>query len=82
MRGKSAMNIEVSLEERLLAEIVSAGKPLGLELAQIIREALLAWLKQHSGQQFEQEWIAALKQTPDDASRAEDWFEAQTWSES
>jgi hypothetical protein len=76
------MNIEVSLEEQLLAEIVRAGKPRGLELTQIIREALLAWLKRHGGQQFEQEWITALKQNPDEASRAEDWFEAQAWSES
>lgn len=75
------MNIEVSLEEQLLTEIVSAGKPLGLELPQIIREALLAWLKQHGGWQFEQEWVAALKQNPDEASRVEDWFEAQAWSE-
>jgi hypothetical protein len=76
------MNVEVSLEEKLLAEVVSAGKPRGLEPAQIIREALLAWLKRHGGQQFEQEWSAALKQKPDEASRAEDWFEAQAWSES
>ena len=76
------MNIEVSLEEQLLAEIVSAGKPRGLELAQIIREALLAWLKRHGGQKFEQEWIAALKQNADEASRAEDWLEAQAWYES
>jgi len=76
------INIEVSLEEQLLAEVVSAGKPHGLELAQIIREALLAWLKRHGGQQFEREWIAALKQNPDEASLAEDWFEAQAWSES
>lgn len=76
------MNIEVTLEEQLLVEIVSAGKPRGLELAQIIREALLAWLNRQGGQQFEKEWIAALKQNPDEASRAEDWLDAQAWSES
>ena len=45
-------------------------------------QALLAWLKRHDGQRFEQEWIAALKQNADEASRAEDWLEAQAWSES
>ncbi len=75
------MNIEITLEEQLLTEIVSAGKSRGLELAQIIREALLVWLKRNGGQQFEQEWVAALKQNPDEASRAEDWLESQTWSE-
>jgi hypothetical protein len=34
------MNVEVSLEEKLLAEVVSAGKPHGLELAQIILSTL------------------------------------------
>jgi hypothetical protein len=75
------MNIQISLDEQLLAEIGKVGKPVGLELAQVVREALVAWLKRHDGQRFEQEWIAALKQNPDEASRAEDWFEAQVWSE-
>ena len=75
------MNIQVSLDEQLLAQTVRASSPLGLELAQVIRQALLAWLKQHDGQPFEQAWIAALKQNADDASRAEDWLAAQAWTE-
>jgi len=31
--------------------------------------------------QFEQAWIASLKQHPDEAGRAEDWLEAQAWGE-
>lgn len=75
------MNVEILLDEQLLAEISQVGKPLGLAPDQIIREAVLAWLKQHDGQRFEQEWLAALKQQPDEASRAEDWIEVQAWSE-
>ena len=75
-------NIKVSLEQQLLAEMVRVGNPLGLEPAQVIRQALLAWLKRHDGQRFEQEWIAALQQNADESSRAEDWLEAQGWSES
>lgn len=75
------MNIQVPLDEQLLAEINKASKPLGLDLAQIIREALLAWLRRREGERFEQEWVAALKRNPDEASRAEDWLEAQTWSD-
>ncbi|MGH9843822.1 MAG: antitoxin family protein [Blastocatellia bacterium] len=33
-----------------------------------------------TGQRFEQEWIAVLKQQPDEAGRAEDWLEAQAWA--
>jgi hypothetical protein len=74
-------NIQISLDEQLWAAMVRVGKPLGLEPTQVIRQALLGWLGQHDGQRFEQEWIAALKQNPDEASRAEDWLEAQAWSE-
>ena len=74
-------NIQISLDEQLWSDVARVGKPLGLEPAQIIQQALLVWLGRHDGQQFEQEWIAALKQNPDEASRAEDWLEAQAWSE-
>ena len=75
-------NIQISLDEQLWAEMIRVGNPLGLEPAQLLRQALLAWLKRHDGQRFEQEWIAALKQNADEASRAEDWLEAQAWCES
>ncbi|MEP7341656.1 MAG: hypothetical protein ABI977_28245 [Acidobacteriota bacterium] len=74
-------NIHISLDEQLWAAMVRVGKSLGLEPAQVVRQAVLGWLSQHDGQRFEQEWIAALKQNPDDASRAEDWLEGQAWSE-
>lgn len=74
-------NIQISLDEQLWAATVRAGKPLGLEPSQVVRQALLNWLGQHDGQRFKQEWIAALKQYPDQARRAEDWLEAQAWSE-
>jgi hypothetical protein len=33
------------------------------------------------GKKFEEEWIASLKQRPDDQTDAEDWLEAQAWSD-
>ncbi|HMV82716.1 MAG TPA: hypothetical protein PLD20_03555 [Blastocatellia bacterium] len=74
-------NIQISLDEQLWSNIVRVGKPLGLEPVQVVQQALLGWLSQHDSQRFEQEWIAALQQNPDEASRAEDWLEAQDWSE-
>jgi metal-responsive CopG/Arc/MetJ family transcriptional regulator len=76
------VNIQFAIDETLLNEINKASKYQGSDLAQIIREALQAWLKRREGLRFEQEWIAALKKNPDDASRAEMWSEVQTWSES
>jgi hypothetical protein len=78
---KRAMtNIQVSIDDRLLAEIRQAGKSVGQDVAQIVREALAAWLKRREGARFEQEWIASLKKNPDEANRAEEWLEAQAWT--
>jgi len=74
------INVQLTLDEKLLAEVDKVSKPLGLDLAQIMREALMAWLKKREALHFEQEWVAALKNNPDTASRAEDWLEAQAWS--
>jgi antitoxin component of RelBE/YafQ-DinJ toxin-antitoxin module len=75
-------NVQIAIDESLLDEINKVGKHHGLDLTQVIREALQAWLKRREGLRFEQEWIAALKKNPDEAGRAEVWLDAQTWSES
>ena len=74
-------SIPIPLNEKLLAEIDKVSKPLGLEFARVVEEALHAWLKRHESKRFGQEWIAALKKNPDEGSRAEDWMEAQAWPE-
>lgn len=74
------INIEVTIDERLLAEIRQAGRSAGQDFTQIVREALAAWLKRREGVRFEQEWIAALKKHPDQAGRAEEWLDAQSWT--
>lgn len=76
------INVQIAIEEELLADIAEASKPQPLDLPAIVREALHAWLKRREGLRFEQEWIAALQKHPDEAQRAEDWLEAQAWSES
>ncbi len=78
-------NVQIAIDKNLLAEIKKASELQGLELTQIISEALQSWLKRENlrreGLRFEQEWIATLKKNPDDAGRAEEWLEAQAWSE-
>ncbi len=74
-------NLQISIDEHLLAEINIASHSRGLDMTQIVREALRGWLKRRKGLHFDQEWIAALKKSSDTASRAEDWREAQAWSE-
>ncbi|MFQ5632091.1 MAG: ribbon-helix-helix protein, CopG family, partial [bacterium] len=69
-------NIEISIDESLLAAIHKANGKSGRELSRVIEEALQAWLKRRKAKAFEREWIAALKQHPDDVSRAEAWLES------
>jgi hypothetical protein len=65
----------------MLAEIKKASEPSGWDITQAIRQALQSWLKRREAARFEEEWIAAFKKNPDDTSRAEDWLEAQAWTE-
>ena len=79
-------NIQIAVKENLLAEIDDISRTQNLDLIQIVNEALQIWLNRRhrlhqEGMRFEQEWIASLKKNPDDAQRAEDWLEAQAWSE-
>ena len=71
------INMQVAVDENLLAEIEKAGERQGLDLAQIVGEALHSWLKRRDGLRreglrFEQEWITSLKKNPDDSNRAEE----------
>ncbi|MFN0123964.1 MAG: hypothetical protein ACKV2V_25970 [Blastocatellia bacterium] len=75
------INRQISLDERIWADLIRISSPLGLDPSQVIQQALSFWLLRYNGQRFEQDWIAALRQTPDETNRAEDWMETQEWSE-
>lgn len=74
-------NVQISMDEELLAALDKEAKPLKKKRSAIIREAVREWLRQRKVARFENEWIDALRQTPDDDSRAEDWRDVQTWDE-
>lgn len=73
------MQIQAVFESGVIRPLV----PLELTEGELIEVVLLPRNGKEgiAGQQFEQAWIAALKQHPDEASRAEDWLEAQAWGE-
>jgi metal-responsive CopG/Arc/MetJ family transcriptional regulator len=73
-------NVQITVDEDLLRAVDIAAKPLGLKRSQIVRQALRAWLEKKSVERFEQDWIAALQCSPDDAGRADLWTHAQKWS--
>lgn len=68
------------MDEETLRNVDSAAEPLGLTRSEVIRQALREWLRRRTVDRFEQDWIAALREKPDDGSRADDWLMTQTWS--
>lgn len=74
-------NVQITVDEETLRQVDRMSKPLGLKRSEIVRQALRQWLRRQAVESFEQEWIAALQKRPDEASRAEDWLESQTWTE-
>jgi metal-responsive CopG/Arc/MetJ family transcriptional regulator len=73
-------NVQISLDEETLQGVDRAAEPLGLSRSEVVRQALRQWLRQRAVEGFEQEWIAALREHPDDPDRGDDWLGAQTWS--
>jgi metal-responsive CopG/Arc/MetJ family transcriptional regulator len=72
-------NVQVTIDEETLVQVDRVAKPLGLKRSEIVRQALRDWLRRRAIEQFEQEWITALRARPDEAARAEDWLAVQAW---
>ena len=74
-------NVQITIDQATLTAVDRVAAPLGLKRSEIVRQALRAWLRRRSVERFEQDWIAALQQKPDDAKRADDWSPSQTWGD-
>lgn len=74
-------NVQITVDDETLRQVDRVAKPLGLKRSEIVRQALRQWLRRHAAERFEQSWIAALEQRPDDGARADDWLESQAWGE-
>jgi hypothetical protein len=74
-------NVQITIDQATLLAVDRAAAPLGLKRSEVVRQALREWLRRRSVERFEQEWIAALRKSPDDAARADDWLLSQAWSE-
>lgn len=74
-------NVQITIDERMLAELERVGKSLGLKRSQIVRQALREWLHRHAVERFEQDWIRSLEEKPDQAGRADAWIGIQAWNE-
>ena len=73
-------NVQITVDPETLAHVDRVAKPLGLKRSEIVRQALRDWLRRHTVESFEREWIAALQNKSDEASGADDWKDIQAWS--
>lgn len=73
-------NVQVTVDEETLRQVDRVAKALGLKRSEIVREALRQWLRRRAVEGFEREWLAALRDRPDEPARAEDWLRSGTWS--
>ena len=74
-------NVQITIDDETLSRVDRVGKPLGLNRSAIVRQARREWLRRQAVDAFERNWIAALQDTPDSASRAEAWRDVQAWGE-
>ncbi len=72
-------NVQITIDPETLSEVDRAARPLGLKRSEVVRRALRDWLRRQAVDRFEQDWIAAVREKPDEARRAEDWHAAQIW---
>jgi metal-responsive CopG/Arc/MetJ family transcriptional regulator len=73
-------NVQITIDQATLAAVDRAASPLGLKRSEVVRQALREWLRRRSVERFEEEWIGALQNAPDDSARADAWLESQAWS--
>ena len=52
-----------------------------LSRSAVVREALKIWIRQKQVKEFEDDWIAKLKENPVDQEEDEAWLAAESWSD-
>jgi metal-responsive CopG/Arc/MetJ family transcriptional regulator len=77
----SVKNVQISFDEDLLDTVDELAASSHLTRSAIVREALRNWVRQREVKNFEEEWVAKLKETPQDLREAEAWAEAESWSD-
>jgi metal-responsive CopG/Arc/MetJ family transcriptional regulator len=74
-------NVQISFDEELLETVDKVAESSNASRSAIVREALKTWIRRREVESFEREWIAKLREKPEDAKEAEAWLEAESWSD-
>ena len=74
-------NVQISFDEELLATIDDLASSSQLSRSAVVREALRTWIRRKQVKVFEDEWIARLKESPEEPSEDDAWLAAERWSD-
>ncbi len=74
-------NVQISFDEELLATVDRFAASSRLSRSAVVRQALKTWIRREQVKAFEDEWIAKLKESPQDVEQDEAWLEAESWSD-
>jgi metal-responsive CopG/Arc/MetJ family transcriptional regulator len=74
-------NAQISFDEKLLREIDRVAASSRKTRSAIVREAVKVWLNQKQIRDFEERWIAKLRENPQDATDSEAWANAESWED-
>jgi metal-responsive CopG/Arc/MetJ family transcriptional regulator len=72
--------VQISFDEKLLETVDRVVVSSQMSRSAIVREALKNWLRQRQIKEFEDEWIAKLRESPQDSEEAEAWLSAESWT--
>lgn len=74
-------NVQISLDEDLIGIVDELAASANLSRSAVVRDALRKWVREKEVKKFEDEWIAKLREEPQDLSDAPAWAEAESWSD-
>jgi len=72
-------NVQISFDESLLTAIDRIAAESRESRSSIIRKALEFWVRQKEINEFEQQWIQKLKETPDETETTDKWIKTELW---
>jgi len=72
-------NVQISFDENLLTAIDRIAAVSRESRSSIIRKALEFWVRQKEINEFEQQWIQKLKETPDETETTDNWIKTELW---
>ncbi len=76
-------NLQISIDDAMLISLDEAAEHKQKTRTSLIREAVIYWLQRRNMEQFESQWISALKGNRSvDSAEGEAWLAAEAWAES